>query len=649
MASTYSPTLRIELIGDGDQSGIWGQTTNNNLGSLLEQAITGVVTILMVDANYTLTSYNGVVDEARNAVIVATGTNSAQRDIIAPLVEKTYTIKNSTTGGYAVRIIGTTGTGIVIPNGVTASVYCDGTNFYNLQVGTTGNETINGNLTVIGTTTLQGALTATTATFSGAISSVSPTFTGVPVAPTAASGTSTTQIATTAFVQNFVGTLGSMAYQNSNAVSITGGSVTGLSSLGSSAATISGALSSGSFSTGSATVSGALSAGSLAGGASTGAGASGTWNINVSGNAATATNINSTTPNLGYSLSGQDMSYGGQGGPMVQSQGSGAAMMTFLRPGVYGVNFGIGTDNQLRTGGWSRGGASYVILDSGNYNSYAPTLTGGNASGTWGINISGNSATVTNGVYNNGGTYNINISGNSATVTNGVYNNGGSYNIRSYPRRSDGADINFIWSGQGGQPTWLWGGNDGNNMYIYNPSNFSVSYANSAGQATNASNVNGGNVACSGIQVTATSPTIWMYDSDQQDFAMHVNSNLWYVLNQGGSGIMYVDQSGNFTAVGNVTAYSDESIKDNWKPLDDDYLEKLVQVKSGTYDRTDLENKRQAGVSAQDIQKILPEVVQELQDHKLSLAYGNLAVVTCIKLAERLLALEAEVKALKGE
>ena len=228
MASTYSPTLRIELIGDGDQSGIWGQTTNNNLGALLEQAITGVVTIAMVDTNYVLTSYNGVVDEARNAVLVVTGTNSAQRNVIAPLVEKVYTIKNSTTGGYAIQIIGSSGTGVVIPNGVTASVYCDGTNFYPLQVNSIGNQTINGNLVVTGTTNLQGALTATTATFSGAISSVSPSFTGVPTAPTAAVGTSTTQIATTAFVTNFATTLGTMSTQNANNVNITGGVMSGV-------------------------------------------------------------------------------------------------------------------------------------------------------------------------------------------------------------------------------------------------------------------------------------------------------------------------------------------------------------------------------------------------------------------------------------
>jgi len=129
MASTYSTSLKLTLIGDGDQSGIWGQTTNTNLGTLLEQAITGVQSIVMSDANYTLTNFNGVLDEARNAVLVATGVNSAQRDLIPPVVKKLYIIANNTTGGQAIRVIGVSGTGVVIPNGTTAIVYCDGTNF----------------------------------------------------------------------------------------------------------------------------------------------------------------------------------------------------------------------------------------------------------------------------------------------------------------------------------------------------------------------------------------------------------------------------------------------------------------------------------------------------------------------------------------
>ncbi|MGO4619033.1 hypothetical protein AB4Z34_05325 [Ensifer sp. 2YAB10] len=46
-----------------------------------------------------------------------------------------------------------------------------------------------------------------------------------------------------------------------------------------------------------------------------------------------------------------------------------------------------------------------------------------------------------------------------------------------------GVNMVFNWNGQGGQPNWLWGGNDGTNHYVYNPSNFNVNYANSAGNA----------------------------------------------------------------------------------------------------------------------------------------------------------------------
>jgi hypothetical protein len=208
MASTFSPSLRIELIGDGDQSGIWGQTTNTNLGTLIEQAITGVIAITMLDTNYTMSNFNGVSDESRNQVLVLTGTNTAQRNLIAPLVEKTYIVKNSTTGGFAVQVIGSSGTGVIIPNGTTTSVYCDGTNFYPANTGAASNFAISGSLAVTGATTLSSALTYGGVALSNAVTgtgnmvlSASPTLTGTPVAPTAAVGTNTTQVATTAFVQ----------------------------------------------------------------------------------------------------------------------------------------------------------------------------------------------------------------------------------------------------------------------------------------------------------------------------------------------------------------------------------------------------------------------------------------------------------------
>ena len=104
MPSTYSPSLRLELIGAGEQSGTWGTTTNTNLGTLLEQSIAGVVTVATIDADYPLTNNYGVSDEARRAVLLITGTKTTVRSIIAPAVVKTYTIYNNTTGGYPIIV-----------------------------------------------------------------------------------------------------------------------------------------------------------------------------------------------------------------------------------------------------------------------------------------------------------------------------------------------------------------------------------------------------------------------------------------------------------------------------------------------------------------------------------------------------------------
>ena len=159
--ATYSQSLKLTLLANGEGAGTWGQTTNTNLGTLLEQAITGVQSIVMVDADYTLSNLNGASDEARNPVLVVTGTNAAVRDIIAPLVNKQYLVVNNTTGGYDIRIRGSSGFTVSIANGTKVFVYCDGTNFYSAQQNyTTGNFTVGGNLTVVGTSNLASNVSA---------------------------------------------------------------------------------------------------------------------------------------------------------------------------------------------------------------------------------------------------------------------------------------------------------------------------------------------------------------------------------------------------------------------------------------------------------------------------------------------------------
>jgi hypothetical protein len=181
MASTYTTSLKIQQIGNGEQSGVWGSTTNTNW-TLMEQAVAGVQTITMANANYTLTNLNGVLDEARNMVLVVQGTNSGIYQVIAPLNQsKFYVVSNQTTGGYAITIGASSGSVVSIPNGTTIQVYTDGTNFYSAQTSSAGNFLVNGNLTVTGTSNFTGAITSngiTATTVSGTTITASSQFSG---------------------------------------------------------------------------------------------------------------------------------------------------------------------------------------------------------------------------------------------------------------------------------------------------------------------------------------------------------------------------------------------------------------------------------------------------------------------------------------
>ena len=135
MASTFSPNLRIELIGDGEQAGSWGNTTNTNLGTVLEQAISGYVTVSVISANQAFTHANGTTDQARNAMIELTTTTGANFAVYAPPTPKTYIIYNAsayTATIYNSTVLGNTtgaGTGVLVPAGGKVSVFTDGDNF----------------------------------------------------------------------------------------------------------------------------------------------------------------------------------------------------------------------------------------------------------------------------------------------------------------------------------------------------------------------------------------------------------------------------------------------------------------------------------------------------------------------------------------
>jgi hypothetical protein len=182
--STYSTNLALELIGTGEQSGTWGVTTNTNLGTLLEQAISGYVTQAITDgADTTITIPNGATGVARNMFIEMTGALTAARNLIVPANKKLYFIYNNTTGGFAVTVKVSGLTGVSVPNGKKVILVSNGTDIVNAEnyiaslsvgaltsgrvpyAGTSGLLQDSANLTFNGTT-------LTAAGFSGPISGV---------------------------------------------------------------------------------------------------------------------------------------------------------------------------------------------------------------------------------------------------------------------------------------------------------------------------------------------------------------------------------------------------------------------------------------------------------------------------------------------
>ena len=140
MASTYSPSLRIELIGAGEQAGTWNTTTNTNLGTLLESAIAGYISVSVTSAAQAFTALDGAADQARNAVIALTTTTTANFAVYAPPQEKTYIIYNTT--AYTATIYNSTvqgnttaaGLGVTVAAGKKIMVFSDAANFREVEV-----------------------------------------------------------------------------------------------------------------------------------------------------------------------------------------------------------------------------------------------------------------------------------------------------------------------------------------------------------------------------------------------------------------------------------------------------------------------------------------------------------------------------------
>jgi hypothetical protein len=126
MPSTYS-NLKIQLMATGENSTTWGNVTNVNLGTALEEAITGSADVAFSNANVTLTlTDTNATQTARNLRLNLTGTATAGYNLVVPAIEKAYLVNNGTDGTITVK--NSTGTGIAVPTGKTMWVYNNGTN-----------------------------------------------------------------------------------------------------------------------------------------------------------------------------------------------------------------------------------------------------------------------------------------------------------------------------------------------------------------------------------------------------------------------------------------------------------------------------------------------------------------------------------------
>ena len=315
-----------------------------------------------------------------------------------------------------------------------------------------------------------------------------------------------------------------------------------------------------------------------------------------------------------------------------------------------------------------------------------PTRTGGNASGTWGINITGSASSAS--------------SATEATNANKLRRDGSS------------TPMTFHWNGQSGQPSWLWGSNDGTNIYVYNPSNFSVNYATSAGNATTATSAS----SCSGNAASASTVTInynnnsnstyqmlwgsgnsvygtggiycnpysnWIYSTSIQcsSWVRTTGNSGWYNESYAGgmtmqdttwvrvynSKALYV--SNQIAATGDVTAYySDIRLKEKLGDITK-ALDKVCSIDTLLYKHNDLAksygyegDRQQIGVSAQSVKKVCPEVIDrapfDIETHEtdgtqtsksgedyMTVNYGRLVPL----LIESIKELKAEVETLKQE
>jgi hypothetical protein len=160
MASTYTDRLGLEKQTDGENPNSWGAILNTNVIDLIDDAIAGYEIVSVSSTGITLTDNTGSTDQSRNAALEFAGTLTANVTITVPAEEKTYFIRENTSGSFAVQMKTVGGTALTLSQGANTFVACNGTSIYRIDapnsvnsftIGTIYNELFN---SVAGTTQL---------------------------------------------------------------------------------------------------------------------------------------------------------------------------------------------------------------------------------------------------------------------------------------------------------------------------------------------------------------------------------------------------------------------------------------------------------------------------------------------------------------
>ena len=136
MTINYTSLLGLAQPVNGTESGTWGTVVNDEITALVEEAIAGGESISVTAGDVTLTDTDGVSNQARNAILIITGTPGTARNVIAPSTSKTYVVINNSDS--AVTVKGSATTGVSIAASTTDLIAWDGSDFVRITQSNVG-------------------------------------------------------------------------------------------------------------------------------------------------------------------------------------------------------------------------------------------------------------------------------------------------------------------------------------------------------------------------------------------------------------------------------------------------------------------------------------------------------------------------------